>query len=357
MLKRLIKRFSTRADALLVGGDFTSAKELYHSEIDFLNRTSRSYIDKLHLLKKLAACEYKLGDMTAVEHILKKSIQLIKYCEIHEEITPNIVEAQKQTYEELIVLYLHQSPDMALELGRKLIRLSYDAEFIRVMKFYCLTASVMCGELNRAKNYFHTILDDVTDNMSLGMLYNNAGIAYWWDELEIEPHSPAETISDLFEISEINYILNMFENSVHYFEKQYFELKKDLDPNYDKDFAITDERIRLLLYKPTSYREIKEQLKVTSVLDVFKNPLSSIPLLNLAEIFLPNNNKVIKEHGMLCLHAAFTLLQSNMKLIRSEGLHSSNRLQSYFTNYADKYRSSYIKALSLLAEYAENDVI
>ena len=356
MLKKLIKRFSNQADELLKGGEFNRAKDLYYSEIDFLNRTSRAYIDKLYLLKKLEACQYKLGNRTAVEQILKKSIQLIKYCEIHEEITPNIVEAQKQTYEELIVLYLHQSPNVALDLGRKLIRLSYDTEFIRVMKFYCLTASLMCGELNISKNYFHTILDDVTDNISLGMLYNNAGIAYWWDEIEIEPHSPAETISDLFEISEINYILNLFENSIHYFEKQYYEIRKDRNPNYVQDFALTDERIRALLYKPIAYREVKEQLGFTSVLDVFKNPLSAIPLLNLAEIFLPNNNKSIKEHGMLCLHAAFTLLHRNMKLIRSEGLPSSHTLQSYFVNYAEKYRSSYIKALALLAEYADNEV-
>lgn len=357
MLNRVLRRYFSEADSLLKRNKFVEARQLYREEISLLNQSECLVTDKIHLLKRHAACDFKIKNYRSVNNILKKCIEILLISEGKEIINEDIVEAQKQTYEEMVVLELMNDPQKALDMSEEFINKTFNIDFIRTMKFYSLIAGILCNQLHISKNHFQTILDDVTDNLSLGMLYNNAGVVYWLDELEIEDPNILYKINHIEDIKELNYILNLFENAIHFFERQYYEIKKDRKEQNPYKFEEIEEQIRFLLFEPTPFDVLESKIGRKNIIDLFNNPLSAIPLLNIAEIFINNQNPHLMDHGKLCLHLAFEMLYKTLKNIDAFKLSNSKRIQGFYLNYESKYRSCFIKVLTMMAQFAKSKVI
>ena len=373
MLKNLIRKFSKKGDFFIKEQKYRLARKHYLEELPKLKYSLSLWKSYLSTKKKIAFCELKLKNKKKTLSILKEIIKDLKSLDLRAEKEKGEKKKFLETsYENLMLFYLKENPNEALELGTNLIEKNKKSEndnrkFISKITSHLGLAELLNDDILEAKDLLISSLQKGKEYelLRIAMNQNNLGLACWWDRYpnysnmlvsSSEDDSEEEFSEKAYRTknSDFSFSYFLFKKSIKNFERSFFyypmthpetmEFFKPKNVNKLQKFINIIDKDEIL---PDSYKEL---MKFNNEDKLVTNPLSSVPLMNISEFLLSTTKTThYKEKGLFYLHLAFTNLHKTLKLLDNNEFKDSVFHKKFFYDYEELYNSLYIRCLTIMA--------
>jgi hypothetical protein len=379
------RRFFSDATRKLIGNKkFRQARYLCQTELESLkDQTSIETLkERIALLKNISLCELNLGNYVAVEKYLQDCIDVIK------EQPSSVFESKEQqvrllheNYEVFMLYLMKNNLTKTVDIGSTLISESTDEKFLSKLNFYLGTAEILRENMTDAKDHLYDILKSKLSIVKLGMTFNNLGAACWWDlfpnyspltadeEMEEDEEEEYSERTHKLKKSDFSYAVDYFQTAIYKFEilVESIELLSEINSfsSHVYDVQDIDARatnslriLRLLDLINNDYLTPDQYLNFLELMEkgeLFKNPLSAVPIFNLAEMILSTTKSdQQRQQGLMYMHMAFRLLHKNLIFIKNNSPSNQvnpgvTKLTDLYFDYNSIYRSLYIRCLTFLS--------
>ena len=376
--------FSESTQRLILNKKFRQARYMCQTELETLKEQNSLDVlkQRITLLRNMSLCELNLGNYMAVEKCLQDCIDAVK------SQPSSVFESKEQqvrmlndNYEVLMLYLMKNNLTKTVEIGDVLINESNDAKFLSKMNFYLGTAEILRENLTDAKDYLYDILNSKLSIIKLGMAFNNLGAACWWDmfpnyspltadeEMEEDEEEEYSERTHKLRKSDFSYAVDSFQTAIYKFEiliesielmseRSSFSSHVDEVQDLDVRAASSLRIVRLLDLINNDYLTAEEYLNFLDLMErgeLFRNPLSAVPLFNLAEMILSTTKSdQQRQQGLMYLHMAFRLLHKNLAFVKNNSPDTlSNlktaKLKDLYFDYSNIYRSLYIRCITFLS--------
>ena len=322
-------------------------------------------LERLDFLKKLSFTELKLENYISSEKCIERAAEEARQL--------NNEYALKSTSECFMAFLLENNLPKALIFGEDLRGKVVDQDFQAKLSFYLGTAEVLRENIFEAKDYFYPVLKNKLPIFYLGMAFNNLGVACWWDKYpnyssivaDDENNDEEEYTEKIYrsKMSDFGFALDFFQTAIYKLE---FLYEASLDPLFNCEKLEEN-----LSFNKNSSKRLKSVLdlvdqdfitEVTFIslnqkiydLSLIKNPLTIIPLFNLAEMLLSTSeDQKLKEQGLMYLHFSYQLLSHYLK----EGSSAEGPLKKIISSHRPMLKSLYLRTITFLSMIEEIDSV
>lgn len=385
MLKSLKRRFSSIASDLINQGRLRQAR-FYLSESlaseEQKERNKQDIFDRINKIKKLSYCELNLKNHATAEQYIEQILFEIKNNSILDQKTQSGL--LKSCYEIYFLFLMSHNLSKGIKIGSELHQQWNSPKLISLVNFYMGFGGILKDDFLTAKDFLYKVTDDNTKNandynliLKSAMAFNNLGIACWWDRHpnyssvanEFEEEGDEDDSDELeytekmyrTKESDFSYASDMLQSSIYKFES-YLEgyrektlglAHEDLTKG-DIQGQNTQRLLKLIDFLNHEFEsdasfELYDQIILKEGL--LKNPMSAIPLFNLAEMLISTNkNFQSRKLGIIYLHFAHNILKNNLKVISNDntlGEHMGMEKELFdkmYSDYANIYRSLFIRS-------------
>lgn len=376
--------FSDTTRRLIVNKKYRQARYMCQTELETLKEQNslEALKQRISLLRNMSLCELNLGNYMAVEKCLQDCIDAIKAQ------PSSVFESKEQqirmlndNYEVLMLYLMKNNLTKTIDIGSVLINESTDDKFLTKINFYLGTSEILRENLTDAKDYLYDILNSKLPIIKLGMAFNNLGAACWWDlfpnyspltadeEMEEDEEEEYSERTHKLRKSDFSYAVDYFQTAIYKFEIliESMELLSEINAFSSHVYEVHDLDVRaasslrimrLLDLINNDYLTADEYLRFLDLMEkgeLFKNPLSAVPLFNLAEMILSTTKSdQQRQQGLMYLHMAFRLLHKNLVFITNNTSDNISdpkmaKLKDLYFDYSSIYRSLYIRCVTFLS--------
>ncbi len=337
---------------------------------------------RISLLKRISLCELNLGNYLAAESYLEECVSVIKnQGTILLSPGESTTDLLYDNYEILILYLMKNNVTKAIKIGENLIKEVNDQNFLCKLNFYLGVTEILRENIFDAKDFLYKTLSSKLPIVQLGMAYNNLGAACWWDRFpnyssltadeELEEDEEEEYSEKLYKskMSDFSYAMDFFQTAIYKFEVLYETVVVSVPENATniplyqiQNIELPDSgsvRVSNLLdLINNDLLSAKDHVYFSDLLEkdeLFKNPLSAIPLFNLAEMMLSTTeSNDQRQQGLAYLHFAFRLLHRNLQIIKGFSEEENKvteieRIRELYDDFAELYRSLYIRCLTIMS--------